>query len=347
MTGKKDIFRRPSAKQIMKGKTQVVARKNLVERILDIDPETQYLLIDRQVIPEMFFYRKNSRKRMSRTEASRMFMKHGPEVKFPRFRNSAEALARMKEKNLAPHHLRQEAYDRLSPGFFCAYSFIPIIGRDKKRRKVPLTEVLEGARLYAYAQKHGMPIEVKPYADAGGASKKGGSVIVTVPSRTPKKESYSFAIHGIAVKDDDNRYIVANRLISTHSCHDTMYKDLKYNSPEDMEDADVFNWDAHAIAGFYATIDHFFKKEHNRVPLQMSQIPLPSRILVDIYQRFTHNAVILTNEKKNQKRNFYPLNNAELEIGLENSVIRLGHDETLFCQLSRDGALRDYDWIGM
>ena len=347
MSGKKEIFRRPSAKQIMKGRTQVVARKNLVERILEIDPETQYLLIDRNVLPEMFFYRGKSRERLTRTEASRMFMKHGPEVKFPRFRNRADALARMKEKNLAPHNLRQQTYDKLEPGFFCAYSYIPIIGRDKKRRKVPLTEVLEGAKLYAYAHRHGTNIEVKPYADAGGASKKGGSVIVKVPSRTPKKESHSFAIHGLPVRNDDDKYIVANRIIATHSCEDTMFKDLKYNFPDDREDADVFNWDAHAIAGFYATIDYFFTKEHNRIPLQMSQIPLPSRLLVDIYQRFVHNAVILTNEKKKQKRNFYPLNNAELEIGLENAVIKLGHDETLFCAASRDGMLKEYDWMNM
>ncbi|MBW2996747.1 hypothetical protein KY349_00230 [Candidatus Woesearchaeota archaeon] len=346
MTSKKDIFKRPSAKQIMKGKKQVVARTNLVERILEIDPETQYLLIDRQVIPEMSFYKRNSRKRMSRTEASRMFMKHGPEVMFPRLRNRAEALARMKDHNLAPNHLRQEVYDKLSPGFFCAYSFRPAIRRNTKR-KVPLTEVLEGAKIYAYAQRHGMPMEVKPYADSAGTSKKGGSVIVTVPSRTPKQESYTFAIHGIAVKDDDNKYIVANRLISTHSCFDTMFKDLKYNLPDDSEDAEVFNWDAHAIAGFYATIGYFIRKDHNTVPLQMSPMPLPSRLLVDVYQRFTRNAVILTNERKNQKKNFYPLNNAELEIAVENAVIRLGHDNTLFCQLDRDGALRDYDWIGM
>jgi hypothetical protein len=149
------------------------------------------------------------------------------------------------------------------------------------------------------------------------------------------------------VVDNDWKYLLANSVTSNHVCLDTLHKGKRYKFARDKESSRVFNWDAHDIAAWYAVIDYCWNKEHNIIPLQMSQIPLPSRQFAQIYDLFTHNTLIWTAEKPGHKKELYPLNNAELEILLQNAVITLGHDETLFCESKRDGDLRDYAWHGM
>jgi hypothetical protein len=343
--GKKDIFGRPSADSIRKGRKQVVARKNIVERLLDINPETQYLIIDRRLIPDDFY--RMSRKVLTRTEANRKFMKHGEEIRFRRFRSIDKAIEGMQEKNKIPLQIRKELYEAAEPGFWCAYSFIPIIGNDKRKRKVALTEVLEGAKLYAYAERDGRKIQVRTYADAKRVAIDGGIADIILPSRSPKRQSYEFSLMGIPVTDDSHKYVLANTVISDHSCPDMRHRGKRFRFADDKENSRVFNWCAHDIAAWYAVVDHYWNREHNVVPLQMSQIPLPSRLMADLYQRLTASTLIWTRESPENKANLYPLNNAELEILLQNASIKLGHDETLFCDKRRDGDLRDYAWRGL
>lgn len=343
--GKKNIFRRLIADRIRKGRRQVVARTNIVERLLDIDPETQYLIIDRRLIPEDF-YRSGS-KVLTRTEASRKFMKHGEEIRFRRFRSVEKAIQGMQERNRIPLDIRKEIYGQAEPGFWCAYSFIPIIGNDKRKRKVALTEVLEGAKLYAYAEKDGRKIQVRTYSDAKRVAVDGGIVDIVLPSRRPKRQSYEFSIMGIPVVDNSHKYVLANAVISDHSCPDMRNRGKRYRFADDKENSRVFNWCAHDIAAWYAVVDHYWNREHNLIPLQMSQIPLPSRLMADMYQRLTDNTLIWTRERAEKRAQLYPLNNAELEILVHNAAITLGHDKTLFCDKRRDGDLRDYGWRGL
>ena len=62
MPSKKQIFKKPTAKQMMKGRTPVTARKNISERVLEMDPHRQYIIIDRSIIPKEFFYHGKSRR---------------------------------------------------------------------------------------------------------------------------------------------------------------------------------------------------------------------------------------------------------------------------------------------
>ena len=92
----------------------------------------------------------------------RKFRKHGDEVKLRRYRTVEDALA----DKATPVELRRQKFDHLHSHKYCSYSFMPLIGNDWRKRKVPLVECLEGARLFAYAHQIGNSIRVKPYSDA-------------------------------------------------------------------------------------------------------------------------------------------------------------------------------------
>ena len=188
---------------------------------------------------------------------------------------------------------------------------------------------------------------MRTYADAKRVALDGGIADVVVPSRSPKQHSYEMSIMGFPVVDNDYKYVLANAVISDHSCPGMRHRGKRFRFADDKENSRVFNWCAHDIAAWYAVMDHFWNNEHNVVPLQMSQIPLPSRLMAGLYDRLVHDTLVWTRERHSQKAQLYPLNNAEIEIILHNAVIKLGHDMTLFCSLRRDGHLRDYMWRGM
>ena len=368
MTDKLEIFRKPTARQITKGKNGIEAVDNLVDALLKLDPETEYLIIDRDLIPERFFYEnpetynrlltetdprviaKLRKERLARTEASRKFMKHGPEIHYPRFSSVDEIVLNTIKKRWTPMDWRGDRFDTASPGFYAAWSYAPIVGtNDKRKRKVPLVEVAKGAKLFDYASRFA-PIIVTPYADSErDLELEGGSAIVEVPSRTPKARKYKFEISGFPVADNQMKVVIANSLISNHACSDMLYR-IRKTYVNDKESSKVFNWDAHDIAGWYAILYHYLspKGKRNKIPLENSQIPLPSQLFADIYDRLRYNAVIRTFEREGQKRkSLYPLDNAEMEITMHGAVQKLGHDATLVSKARRDGKLADYQWRNM
>lgn len=348
MANKKQIFQRSGVREITRDRRGVQASDSLVSALINLNPEIQYLEITRDLIPERFFHERKDMKDdpLTRTQASRKFMKHGDEIYFPSFKSIDEAVSALKDKRNFPVGLRKERFDNARRGAYCSYSFTPIIGNDKRKRKVPLNEVLEGAKLFAYAS-HRSPIRVKPYDGAQRVETDGASIDVEAPSRTPKKSRYSFKVTGIPVVDNDKKYVIANMIISTHQCGDTQHR-TRYNYKTEKENSEVFNWDAHDIAAMYSIIEHFWNEGKNAVPLSMMQIPIPSQKMAELYEKLLYDTVVLTKENPLQEeREQYPLNNAEMEIMLHGIVQILGHDETLFSKTNRDGNLRDYRWRGL
>ena len=93
MPNKSDIFRKPSIKEITKGRRLVTSQGDVIRDLLSIDPEKEYLVIDGNIIPEKFFYKKDATGKIyTRTTANRKFMKHGPEIHFPTFNSIEEAV---------------------------------------------------------------------------------------------------------------------------------------------------------------------------------------------------------------------------------------------------------------
>jgi hypothetical protein len=348
MPDKKDVFTRPDSGRIRKDREPVVARGSIIESLQTLDPEKQYLLIPVDVIPKDFFAKYQGGRRVrTRTDASRKFMKHGREITFPRFRSIDDALKHSFPDSNSVYELQKAAFDNARKGYYCAYSYVPLSGNDRRKRKVALTEVLEAAKLYAYAARQKLDLEVRPYDAAKRVEYEGATVTVRVPSREPKRERYDIVISGIPVVDSKRQVIVSLRTISDHVCKDVQMRGIRFRQDRDAESSNVFNWDAHDIAGWFTILDYYWNEKHNLVPYRASQIPIPSRELVKIYDLLVHSTVIESQEKPGAKKDTYPLNNGELEAIVQGAVNLLGFDRTLTCNKKRDGDLRDYAWIGL
>ena len=76
----------------------------------------------------------------------------------------------------------------------------------------------------------------------------------------------------------------------------------------------------------------------------MSQFAIPSQETVNYYLKFENN-VLVRDENLIRKDKLRKPNRAEKEIALWALVEAYGHDRTFFAKSSRDGNLRDYNWI--
>ena len=96
---KKDVFHKPTVLEIKRGRKPVIVKakgmKDVREARDSVKPQKEYLVIATpSMIPEIFHYVSKKRRddRLTRSQAGRKFMKHGPEVFFPRYQSLDSAL---------------------------------------------------------------------------------------------------------------------------------------------------------------------------------------------------------------------------------------------------------------
>jgi len=319
---KKQFFQEPTKARILKVST-INADNNLVDRIENLD-ENQALIIETRLISNNF---PNSRK----------FLKHGPEVKPKR----QYTLSQIAKERFVPVQLREQAFNGIGNKAYCGYSFIPFVGRDKRKRKVSLVECLEGARIFAYAHNIGTEIEFdpKPYDQSKRVESEGANIPVKVPSRRKKLSKYNFNLISVPVIDSPNKFVVSLGIASTgHDCKGKQY-DFRYRYKDDKEGSDVFNFCGHEIAAYLKIIDHYWRKEKNIVPLEMSPFALPTMKTVDYYKRLC-DSVLIRDETSKAKDQLRKLNKAEKEILLWGLVYKYNHDDTFFATEK----IENYDW---
>lgn len=267
----------------------------------------------------------------------RKFLKHGPEVALRHYSNGIQS----NYWGLFPVQLRKEAFDKITNSFYCGYTFFPI-GDDKRKRKVSLTECVEGARIYAYAnQVLSSGIEIKDYSDAKRVRIEGAEVVAEVPSRTKKKSRYKFKLTSVPIVDSPEKDLIVQGIGSNHSCGSKMYK-IKYGFEDDKESSSEFSFCAHEIAAYLALVDKKIS-ERNSIPLQMCPFAIPSQRTVNYYLNLENN-VLVNDFRAGLKGKLRKLNKAEKEIFLWAFVKRHGYEETFFASSKRDGPLRDYNW---
>ena len=322
---KKTFFRDTSLAQIRKKRLVRVP----LSQIVDISDD-EYIIID-----PLF---------AGNAQSARKFIKHGPEVKLRREKTIQQAI----RDKLTPVQMRAEDFNLLNGTFNCAYSFMPL-GKDKRKRKVSLRSCLEGARIYAYAhQVEGIGRErpeiiVKPYDKARRVALEGADIIVKMPSRRQKHPRIEFKFTSVPVVDCPEKYAICLNLGSTHSCPLKQYR-IRYKFDWQKESSQVVNICAHEVAGFLAIIDHYYNKEKNIVPLQMSQFAVPTQAMVDYYIKLNNNLLIRDN-KLVSKHQLRKLRVADIEVGLWSRVKEKRHDATFFPVGSVDGNIRDYKWV--
>ncbi len=270
-------------------------------------------------------------------ESTRKFMKHGKEVKPKRYYSLDQAL----NDGRTPVQLREQAFDNLEGYECCGYSFLPI-GRDRRKRKVSLSDCLEGARIYAYSnQVRGTEIKIKPYADSKRVRMDGAEIVCNVPSRTKGQGRIKFKLISVPVIDSKEKHIVSLNIGSDHSCPAKRFN-IRYRYTDDKESSGIVNICAHEIAAYLKVIDHYWN-EKNIIPLQMCQFAIPSQETVDFYLRLMNNVLVRDNSLQGKDKLRKP-DRGDREIVLWSWVDNLGHDRTFYSKRSRDGDIAGYNW---
>ena len=326
----KAFFREPSVAEIKKRAGRLFTGD--IQQLVTLG-EKEFLLIPAYLLTPPSF-RKEPIK----------FLKHGPEITVRRFHSITDAA----QDATIPLELRRKAFEERKGRNidYACYSFAPVIGNDKRRRRIALPQILAGARIYAYAnQVNWADIKVKPYDDAKKVEQYGADVVVEVPSSERKSERYKFRFTGVPVADNGTKFALAHSLGTDHTCEFKRYRGIRYPWIDEKEDPRVFNFCKHEVAGWYALLDFYWNEQHNLTPLEMSNIAIPSALMVEAHKR-TLDSILVEDKtlKEKEKDHLRKPNQTEKQILLYRTARAYGHDETLFCDTRRDGLPAEYDW---
>lgn len=343
MNEKKSFFKERESPEITDMRLiSVDSPTGLIRRLQDLNPKDEALQIGFQIIPPQFFYAG-----ATGAEASRKAYKHGTYQPLSHPKTQQDALA--SRRNPLSYRVRDLAFlsniseEKIN---LLGYAFRPVQGTDRRQRRVPFVWLLEGARLYAYAENMTKGIEVKPYGDSVRVSTEGASITVNVPSRTAKKQRYTTRINSFPLVDNAEKRAIVWGMSSTFEegrepLHSTF--NIRYRFMEDSQGSNVFTFYPHDITSVWSAIKYFSRRS-NRVPWDMDPFAKPSQKEVDIYLRMCNNIVIVdpTLKSKDKRRKLHV---AEKSILLARSIGVLGHDETIFWDGKRDPPrMQDYDW---
>jgi len=336
---KKTFFQERTARQIAKLDTKNAFTANgLVRRIMSLDQD-QAMIVRTPITPGRF-----RRFTANSNEASRKCYKHGEYLRTSQPRTQENAY----RCPVIPLGIRARDFARLEDMWedetnYIGYSFRPVQGRDRRQRKVPFVWILEGARLFAYAENLS-PIKVKPYADAKKVKLEGAEVVCEVPSREKKKSRYTLRLNHVPVEGSTERRAVPYSLSSEYNGNSPEHSlyNIRYTWEKQNEDSNVFTFYPQDIAAYIATIKHF-NSEHNLTPIEMSPIAIPSKKAAEFYNRLNNN-VLIYDPSSAAKDNLRKLHIDEKSIMLGRAVGTYGHDEIMFWDPARDGRIMEYDW---
>jgi hypothetical protein len=339
MEDKKSFFRERTKAEIARLDANKVSTENgLVKRILDLNPE-QGLIVNSSLTPQRFF-----NDSLNGQEASLKCYRHGDLISL----SQPRAQWRAYECKETPVAIRKRDFSKLGEMEeqdinFVGYSFYPVQG-ERRKRIVPFVWILEGARLFAYAETMTQGIKVEPYPNSRRVKYEGADIICTVPSRTPKKPRYRVRLKHAPVEGSTERRAVAWSLTTNMQQEDIPHRDydIRYTYENQREGSDIFRFYPHDIASYYAVIKHF-AKDHNITPLEMSPLAIPSRMSAEFYNRLNNNVLVYDPTLKS-KDNLRKPHLDEKSILIARMVGVYGHDATMFADGARDGKLQDYEW---
>jgi len=338
MVDGKSFFRERSVAKIGSlSPRQIYTPRNLVKRILDLADE-EALEFRFPLIPGDF------RKNLSGREASRKYHKHGNYVKldFPITRKEAYR-SREIPLQIRTRSLSELIATKEQELFVLGFYWYPVQSRDRRKRVVPFSALLEGARLFAYAEKKAGGIDIEPYGDAVRVGREGAEILCRIPSRTKKKQRYRDKLLHVPFDINEKGLAVASSLKSDFevSPEDKEY-DIRYTWGHDKEESERFVFYPQDIAAYMAIIRRL-NKEHKFAPLVFNPLALPSRVEAEFYRKLGNN-IIIYDPSLASKHKLRKLHLPEKSILIGRSVSVLGHDETMYWDSERDGKIDDYNW---
>jgi|TARA_B100001971_G_C18218990_1_gene555849 hypothetical protein len=369
MAKKKIFFQERTAGEIRKlTLNQGYSHRDLVQRIDDLDPGSDALEIRTLMIPHRF------RKGNSSSKASRKCYKHGSLIGLLQPSGLQESYG----WSDIPLDLRAESFRKLGDMNqadinFVGYSFRPVFGSNKDKRVVPFVNVVEGARIFTYAENYSIfrqrdkrtgemvdkrGVKVDAYPDAQRVLGEGARVVVHVPSRTEKKQKYTFGLshvpfvsnpptqrnnYGLGVSLALTPSLVASDdgIVDGRTQHDKY--DVRYTYQNSREGSPVVRFAPQDVAGYLGVVKKQLSEDHNITGLTFNPFALPSQHQADFYHKLSNNVLIYDPELVS-KHKLRKLHLAEKSILLARAVGHFGHDDFAYWDPVRDGVYKDFKW---
>ncbi|MBI2632081.1 hypothetical protein HYW75_03695 [Candidatus Pacearchaeota archaeon] len=342
---KKSFFRKRTPEEILELKiSRVYSQRGLVDRIWDLDPNSDAIELRTTPIPLRLLLGT-----YSAAEASRKDYKHGLTIHVDQPQSQKEALeypytplaARMKAIDESLRDRKEEEIN------FIGITWQPILGTDRRWRVVPFDVPIEGVKIYDYALHRANGIEVlNKYTDAGAVMREGGQILCKVPSRTKRRERYKINLFHVPIHKETKINAIIWSLRSQYESGKeperlTFLHNLRYEYPKTQKSSDIVVFGPHEIAAYLATIRKYWDGLNNTVPLAANPFPLPSKAYVDFSEKLDNNIVIYdkTLTSRNKLRN---LHLDEKCILLARAIKVKGIWNTVFWDPSRDGPIKDY-----
>jgi len=325
---------------------RVFSPKNLVSKILDLDPSEDALEIRSLIVPGGFYANVESSR-----EASRKCYKHGDLILLSQPLTQKEAYQSKK----IPLAIMERDFNKLTKikeeeiGYL-GYSFRPVQGRDRRKRVIPFVWILEGARIFSYSEnileanpREDIGITINAYDKSARVKKEGAKILCKVPSRRVKHPRYIIRLENVPVEGNKERKAIVWGIKSDFEIDPEHSRyNIRYTWEKEREGSDVFTFYPHDIAAYFGVIKEFYKN-HNLTLWEMNPFSIPSKEMADFYKKLNNNILIFDPNSKNKDK-LRKLHLAEKSILIARAIGRLGYDRTMFWDPNRDGKLKDYEW---
>lgn len=351
MANRKAFFKRRTERAIERlNSSCAYTNKDLVQRINDLDPSEDSLVIRARVLPHRFFGG------CVGSEASRKAYKHGETVnlEYPQTKTAAceSPLIPLKIRERALKELEEMPQEKIN---FVGLSARPSFG-DRTRRVQHFSSLVEGIKLFGYAENLTGGIDVEIYADSKRVAREGASVVVGVPSRSKNKSRYTFRLlHVPVVRNNAN--LAAVQLLKPAIVFDefgeplrgrTEHDDytIRYTWEDESEGSNQILYQPQDVAAYLGIVKSELEN-HNMTPMEMNPFMLTSKHGAEFYKKLDNNVLIFDPSKKKTKTNprqLRRLHLAEKDVLFCRGIGHFGHDDFAFWEPARDGRLKDYDW---
>lgn len=366
----KSFFKERTVEEITGLKVKkAYSNKDLIQRIEELNKD-ESIEIRTFIIPSRF------RINNAGSEASKKCYKHGSLIALPQYQTLEETLS----SHFIPLNFREQAFSKLQEKKqqeidYVGFSWRPVFGRNRTKRVIPFVNILEGVRIFSYAENHSkykqknkftedveekLGIKVEAYPDAKRVVKEGASVVVEVPSRTAKKPKYKFVLLHVPFipsnPQDKKNYNLATilslepallreeetgELIVGRTEHQNY--DIQYRFEQSREQSSVIRFSPQDITGYLGIIKKQLAEEHNPTALNFNPFALPSKHQADFYNKLC-NSVLVYDPTLSSKNKLRKLHLAEKSILLARAIAHFGHHDFSYWDPVRDGIFKNYNW---
>lgn len=286
MALKKAFFRQATKAERLNKPERTVFSSGIIANILLLQPdECGYL--EYALIPERF-------------RDARHFDKHGKDVKLKRIGSLEEAL--LERKTIKD--LFAEKAKKLDAKPKSYYSIKPF-GADTRTVRIPLVEVVEGLRLWHYADglREGAPRIDIPlnYMAAPGAAEDGAVFEALVPSMRKGLPRYRIKFSNVPVAEHKSKWKLSYDLFTDHVCGRKRYY-IRFAGLGSRDSSFQHIRCRHEVAGYLQYCENMLNMQGNHIPYEQSQFIQPTQLMLGFYEKLENSLLIAERGGSNPRK---------------------------------------------